>query len=163
MVASFSAFGMTSAQGSPAQAATPTTTTTPASNEITILESIGPARATGKTVSLAKGTQGIFLVGPHGRTLYIYSKDHGVDSACRSAACAKAWPALTARGRLTFGPGIDGAQVKTVRGQVMHQVSYYGHLLYYFKGDAAPGQTKGALVTGFDLLGPFGNVMLPKV
>jgi predicted lipoprotein with Yx(FWY)xxD motif len=154
---------MTSAQGSPAQAATPTTTTTPASNEITILESIGPARATGKTVSLAKGTQGIFLVGPHGRTLYIYSKDHGVDSACRSAACAKAWPALTARGRLTFGPGIDGAQVKTVRGQVMHQVSYYGHLLYYFKGDAAPGQTKGALVTGFDLLGPFGNVMLPKV
>jgi predicted lipoprotein with Yx(FWY)xxD motif len=151
-----------------AQAATPSTsaastsTTAPAPNPIAALASIGPARATGKTVSLAKGAQGIFLIGPKGHTLYIFSKDHGTDSACKSAACAGVWHALTATAPLTYGPGINAKEVKTVHGQVKHQVTYYGHLLYYFKGDNSPGETKGANVAGFDLLGPFGNVMLPR-
>ncbi|MGH2717517.1 MAG: hypothetical protein ACRDJU_02915 [Actinomycetota bacterium] len=46
-------------------------------------------------------------------------------------------------------------------GQVANQVTYYGHLLYYFDQDTAPGQTSGDGVNNFDLLGPVGNVMLP--
>jgi Secreted repeat of unknown function len=42
------------------------------------------------------------------------------------------------------------------------QVTFYGHLLYYFKGDTAPGQTNGVGVSGWHLIGPFGNVMLPR-
>jgi predicted lipoprotein with Yx(FWY)xxD motif len=113
-------------------------------------------------VSLAKGAQGIFLIGPNGHTLYIFTKDHGTASACKKAECAKFWSALTATGALKSGPGINAKDVKTAHGQVKHQVTYYGHLLYYFKGDASPGQTNGAKVASWDLLGPFGNVMLPR-
>ena len=143
-------------------AASATATTAPAANPITVLKSIGPASASGKTVSLAKGTQGIFLIGPNGHTLYIFNKDHGTTSACKKAECAKVWSALTATGPLKSGPGINAKEVKTAHGQVKHQVTYYGHLLYYFKGDVSPGQTKGASVADWDLLGPFGNVMLPR-
>jgi predicted lipoprotein with Yx(FWY)xxD motif len=162
-VVSFAAFGASSfAQASPVtKSATTAASTTPAQNPITALESIGPASATGKTVSLAKGAQGIFLIGPNGHTLYIFTEDHGTTSACKSGECAKLWHALTATGALRAGPGINAKEVKTALGQVKHQVTYYGHLLYYFKGDASPGQTNGANVTDWNLLGPFGNVMLP--
>jgi predicted lipoprotein with Yx(FWY)xxD motif len=158
-VISFAALGASSF----AEASQPktTATTAPAPNPITALESIGPASATGKTVSLAKAAQGIFLIGPNGHTLYIFTKDHGTTSACKKVECAKSWPALTATGALKSGPGINATEVKTAQGQVKHQVTYYGHLLYYFKGDASAGQTNGANVADFDLLGPFGNVMLP--
>jgi predicted lipoprotein with Yx(FWY)xxD motif len=163
-VLSFAAFGASSAAqaSQPKMSASTTATTAPPANPITALESIGPASATGKTVSLAKGAQGIFLIGPDGHTLYIFTKDHGTISACKKPKCAKLWPALTAIGALKSGPGINAKEVKLGHGQVKRQVTYYGHLLYYFKGDASPGQTNGASVAGRDLLGPFGNVMLPR-
>jgi len=160
-VVSFAALGASSvAQASPPKTST-TAATAPATNPITALESIGPASATGKTVSLAKGAQGIFLIGPNGHTLYIFSKDRETTSACKKGECARLWPALTTTAALKSGTGINAKEVKTADGQVKHQVTYYGHLLYYFKGDASPGQTNGADVTDWDLLGPFGNVMLP--
>jgi predicted lipoprotein with Yx(FWY)xxD motif len=147
-----------------------TATTTPSASITTpapaggasALSQIGAATATGLTVSLAKGAPGIFLIGPNGHTLYIFSQDKGAASACTSAACVKAWPALTATGSPTSGPSINSSQVSTEHGQVANQVTYYGHLLYYFHGDTAPGQTDGTSVPNFDLLGPFGNEMLPK-
>jgi predicted lipoprotein with Yx(FWY)xxD motif len=150
-VAFFAVYGASSFAwaSSPKTSASTTATTNP----ITALASIGPASATGRTVSLAKGVQGIFLIGPNGHTLYIFTKDHGTTSS---------WSPLTATGALTSGPGINAKEVKIAHGQVKHQVTYYGHLLYYFKDDASPGQTNGAKVAGWDLLGPFGNVMLPR-
>jgi predicted lipoprotein with Yx(FWY)xxD motif len=154
-VVSFAVFGASSfaSASSPTTSASTTATTAPAANPITALASVGPASATGKTVSLAKGTQGIFLIGPNGHTLYILTKDHGATAS---------WSALTATGALTSGPGINAKEVKLSRGQAKHQVTYYGHPLYYFKDDASPGQTNGTKVAGWDLLGPFGNVMLPR-
>jgi predicted lipoprotein with Yx(FWY)xxD motif len=143
-------------------APTSTSTTVSAASRIAALSKVGPATATGLTVSLAKGPKGIFLIGPNGRTLYIFTKDQGPMSACVSAACAKIWPALTAKGTPTSGPGISSASVATAQGQVADQVTYYGHLLYYFDGDSAAGQTNGTNVPDWDLLGPFGNVMLPQ-
>ena len=55
------------------------------------------------------------------------------------------------------------SRVASVRGQVTDQVAYYGHLLYYFEGVTALGQTNGTNIPGFDLLGPFGDVMLPRL
>jgi predicted lipoprotein with Yx(FWY)xxD motif len=125
------------------------------------LKTIGPATATGKTISLARGKAGIFLIGPNGHTLYIFTKDHGTKTACLGI-CATYWPALTATGPITTGPDINKAEVAKVDAQKPDQLTYYGHLLYYFKGDAAPGQTNGTKIKDWYLLGPFGNVMLPK-
>jgi predicted lipoprotein with Yx(FWY)xxD motif len=156
----------TAATAPPASTATTTPSasiTTPApAGGASALSQIGTATATGLTVGLAKAVPGIFLIGPNGHTLYIFSQDKGAVSACTSAACVKAWPALTVTGSPTSGPGINSSQVSTEHGQVTNQVTYYGHLLYYFAGDTAPGQTNGTSVSDWNLLGPFGNVMLPK-
>jgi predicted lipoprotein with Yx(FWY)xxD motif len=141
--------------------AMPTTTQSPAQTQASIvatLAKVGPASATGKTVSLAKGPKGIFLIGPKGGTLYIFAKDKGTTTACTTSQCMDYWPALKASGTPTSGPGINAAMVTVVNGQV----AYYGHLLYYFKGDMKPGDTNGTAIADFDLLGPFGNVMLPQ-
>ena len=124
-------------------------------------KAIGPAKATGKTLSLAKGAAGIFLIGPNGHSLYVFNKDQGTKSAC-TGTCATYWPALTATGSLTLGAGIKKSEVSKAKGQKADQVTYYGHLLYYYVGDTAPGQTTGTKISGWHLLGPFGNVMLPK-
>lgn len=111
-------------------------------------------------MSLAKGPQGIYETGPNGHTLYYFAKDTGTTSAC-TGACATTWPALTASGAVTTGPGVDKSQVGTANGQVANQVTYYGHLLYYYSGDAAPGDTKGVGIPNWFLLGPRGNQMQP--
>ncbi len=118
------------------------------------LASVGAATATGKTLSLAKDSHGIFLIGPDGHTLYVYAKDTGTTSAC-TGACAAAWPPLEATGTPTTGPGVDATKVSVVAGQV----AYGGHLLYAFGGDKAPGDTNGVGIPEWSLLGPFANVM----
>ena len=140
-----------------------TSASTPAGSQSLKSEfgSIGAAKATGKTLSLAKGKQGIFAIGPNGHSLYVYDKDHGTKSAC-VGSCASTWPAFTASGTITTGVLIKKSEVARVDGQKPDQISYYGHLLYYFKGDSAPGQTNGINAAGWHLLGPFGNVMLPR-
>jgi predicted lipoprotein with Yx(FWY)xxD motif len=135
----------------------PTTTESQAAM-IAALAKVGPAKATGLTVSLTKGPKGIFLIGPDGHTLYIFTKDQGTTTACTTAECMNFWPALRSTSTPTTGPGINAAMVTVAHGQV----AYYGHLLYYFKGDTAPGQTNGTTIADWDLLGPFGNVMLPQ-
>jgi predicted lipoprotein with Yx(FWY)xxD motif len=124
-------------------------------------KAIGSAKATGKTLSLAKSAAGIFLIGPNGHSLYVYNKDKGTKSAC-TGTCGTYWPALTASGTVTLGAGIKKSEVGKAKGQKADQVTYYGHLLYYYVGDTAPGQTTGTKIPGWHLLGPFGNVMLPK-
>ena len=142
-------------------AATPTTAAPAAAARTTGFASLGPATASGLTLSLARGSQGIFVIGPNGHSLYVFDSDHGTSSAC-TGACAPTWPGLTASGTVTTGPLVNKAQVGTATGQVPNQVTYYGHLLYYFAGDTAPGQTNGIGIPGWHLLGPVGNVMLPR-
>jgi predicted lipoprotein with Yx(FWY)xxD motif len=124
-------------------------------------QDIGAAKATGKTISLAKGKQGIFAIGPNGHSLYVFNGDHGTKSGC-TGSCASTWIALTDTGAITTGVLINKSEVTKADGQKPDQVTFYGHLLYYFKGDTAPGQTNGVGATGWHLIGPFGNVMLPR-
>jgi predicted lipoprotein with Yx(FWY)xxD motif len=86
------------------------------------------------------------LVDSGGYTLYIFEQDDGTTSNCNDA-CLDIWPALTAEAEPTAGEGVDGALLSTAEqadGRV--QVTYNGHLLYTYSGDAAPGETNGTSI-----------------
>jgi len=105
------------------------------------------AQGAGKvTVAVAGSDLGDILVDGDGRTLYAFTKDKGDQSAC-SGACASNWPALT--GTATAGTGIQASMLSTsMQANGKSQVTYGGRPLYYFAGDAKPGDTNGQGVGG---------------
>jgi predicted lipoprotein with Yx(FWY)xxD motif len=105
--------------------------------------------AAAPVVTTKKTSLGTFLVGPSGRTLYLFEADKGSKSAC-NGACASAWPPLTATAKPKAGGGADMSLLGTSkRTDGSTGVTYAGHPLYYFAGDSAPGQTNGEGSTGF--------------
>ncbi|SRR6266511_1042993 len=111
------------------------TTTTEAANQ-----PAGPA-----TVSVGDTGIGQVLVDPAGKTLYLYASDQGTTSAV-PANILGAWPPLTVASadEAEAGEGVDQSKLGTAPqadGQIW--VTYNGHLLYRFSGDAAPGDTTG--------------------
>jgi predicted lipoprotein with Yx(FWY)xxD motif len=97
--------------------------------------------ANGATVAVASSGLGDILVDADGRTLYAFTKDKGDQSAC-SGECASNWPALT--GTATAGTGVQAALLSTaMQANGDNQVTYGGRPLYYFAGDAKPGDTNG--------------------
>jgi predicted lipoprotein with Yx(FWY)xxD motif len=97
--------------------------------------------ANGATVAVASSKLGEILVDADGRTLYAFTKDKGDQSAC-SGDCASNWPALT--GDATAGNGVQaGLLSAAMQADGNSQVTYGGKPLYYFAGDAKPGDTNG--------------------
>jgi predicted lipoprotein with Yx(FWY)xxD motif len=94
------------------------------------------------TVTVASSSRlGGILVDAEGRTLYAFTQDKGDQSAC-SGQCAANWPALT--GTATAGTGVQASLLSTARqANGDTQVTYAGRPLYYFAGDAKPGDTNG--------------------
>jgi predicted lipoprotein with Yx(FWY)xxD motif len=98
------------------------------------------------TVKLAQTTFGKVLVAADGLTLYVFDPDAGDINASKcTGTCAGAWPPLTATGKPKAGKGVDADQL--VVGE-SGQIAYFGHLLYKFSGDSAPGDTNGQGVGG---------------
>jgi predicted lipoprotein with Yx(FWY)xxD motif len=103
-------------------------------------EPAGPA-----TVSVASTGIGEVLVGPDGKTLYLYASDQGNTSAV-PANILSAWPPLTVASAdaAVAGEGVDATKLGTAPqpdGSIW--VTFNGHLLYGFSGDAAAGDTNG--------------------
>jgi predicted lipoprotein with Yx(FWY)xxD motif len=102
------------------------------------------AASTGEaTVKTAQTSIGTVLVDAQGKTLYLYANDQGTTSAVPPAVLA-AWPPLVASGTPVAGDGVDGSKLETAQqpdGQTY--VTYNGHALYTFTGDASAGQTNG--------------------
>jgi predicted lipoprotein with Yx(FWY)xxD motif len=97
---------------------------------------------------------GDILVDTTGRTVYMFEKDQGMTSAC-TGACASTWPAVKADGTATAGAGLDASKVGTSNGQV----TYAGHLLYFYAGDGKPGDTIGAGIPSWDAISPAGTAI----
>jgi predicted lipoprotein with Yx(FWY)xxD motif len=95
------------------------------------------------SVRVADTKLGHILVDAHGRTLYLYVKDHGTKSACEGR-CAKVWPPATVTGPPTAGSGVVAAKLSTTQ-RVDHrrQLVYNGHPLYTLSSDVRPGQISG--------------------
>jgi predicted lipoprotein with Yx(FWY)xxD motif len=100
-------------------------------------------REAGGTVAVATTGLGAVLVDAKGRTLYAFTKDKGSQSVC-TGQCAATWPALAVQAAPTAGTGVQASLLSTSRqANGATQVTYGGKPLYYFAGDAKPGDTKG--------------------
>jgi predicted lipoprotein with Yx(FWY)xxD motif len=108
-----------------------------------------PPTAKTASVDLSTTKAGKVLVGPGGRTLYLFEKDTGSSSNC-SGACANHWPPLTTTGKPSAGSGVQASMLgTTMRSDGKEQVTYNGHPLYYFAGDKSSGSTAGQGVDAF--------------
>jgi predicted lipoprotein with Yx(FWY)xxD motif len=117
-----------------------------------------PAAGGAASIKIASGAPGTFLVDAKGRTLYLWAADKGSASTC-SGACAQAWPPLTTTGKPEAGSGAMAALLGTTkRSDGALEVTYAGHPLYYFSGDAKPGQANGQ---GSEAFGAYWWVVTP--
>jgi predicted lipoprotein with Yx(FWY)xxD motif len=126
----------------------------------------GQAAAAAPAVVVTTTTSkfGRVLVTGSGRSLYVFTGDNFPFSA-KSAVqlpctalnkgpgkfpCTAAWPPLLATGPLVARGGVRQAGLGTVTRNHVKQVTYFGHPLYRFVGDAASGQKNGQNFAAFD-------------
>jgi predicted lipoprotein with Yx(FWY)xxD motif len=135
----------------PSIAPTPTPTATPVATPVpTAAPTPTPAPATGTAVMLRSvGGLGQILVGPTGKTLYLFKADVGMTSMC-TGSCAQNWPPVhTVGAPHALGGVSQGLLGMTRRGDGTMQVTYNGHPLYYFIADTAPGMAGGEGIDAF--------------
>jgi predicted lipoprotein with Yx(FWY)xxD motif len=125
------------ATAAPATAA-PATTAAPAP-----ATTAAPAKpASAPVAKVSSSPLGQILVDPAGRTMYAFTKDADGKPTCNDA-CAKAWPPVIVNGPIAV-EGADGKLFTTVaRADGSSQLKAGKWPLYYFAGDAAPGDTNG--------------------
>jgi predicted lipoprotein with Yx(FWY)xxD motif len=120
-----------------------------------------PTTQNGVSIGTTTTSLGTFLVGPDGKTLYLFEADTSSASTC-SGACAAGWPPLTTNGTPIAGSGVMQSLLSTSqRADGTVQVVYNGHPLYYYSGDAVAGDTNGegskAFGAGWDVVSPAGK------
>ncbi len=141
LVASLAATAVLAAACSSGQSSPTTTKATAAASS-----------ASTKSVKLAAVTLpsvGSVLTGPNGRTLYYFTTDSGSSTSC-TGQCAAVWPPLVvpSGARPALSSGVSGTIGTATRPDGSTQVTYDGHLVYYYQGDTAAGQDKGQGVDG---------------
>ena len=103
-------------------------------------------------LKLRSTSLGRVIVDSHGRTLYMFGADKTNRSHCKGG-CAAAWPPAIAGRKPTVGAGLSRAKLKVIRrSDGRRQLSYAGHPLYRFSGDARAGDVNG------DGLNEFGGI-----
>jgi predicted lipoprotein with Yx(FWY)xxD motif len=118
-----------------------TAASSPASSAGSSPAASGSTSATVITTATASG--GTFLTTSSGRAVYLWAKDTGNTSAC-TGACVGAWPPVTTTGTVTASGGAKASELGTItRSDGTKQVTYDGHPLYFFAGDAGPGTASG--------------------
>ena len=80
------------------------------------------------------------LTNAQGFTLYSFAPDTPASSKCYGS-CAVYWPPVT--GTAAAGQGLPGKVTTITRTGGSRQLTYNGHPLYTYIGDAAPGQARG--------------------
>lgn len=85
---------------------------------------------------------GSFLTDTSGRTLYVYTKDTAGTGTCTGACLAK-WPAFVASP--VTAPSIlkSSDLTELSRADGVNQTAFMGKPLYYYAGDAKPGDVTG--------------------
>lgn len=85
---------------------------------------------------------GNYLTDAEGKALYWFKKDSMGMSSC-SGPCVEKWP-IYYRETVAAAEGLSAADFATItREDGSMQTTFRGYPLYYWQGDAAPGDTKG--------------------
>ncbi len=122
-------------------AANEATTTAAASDTTGAPGTTGAPATADATLLLSDSSLGQILTTADGMTLYLFTPDGSGPSTC-TGGCATAWPPFTEEA--VAGEGLDSLLLGTVtRDDGSLQVTYGGHPLYLFSGDAAPGDVNG--------------------
>jgi predicted lipoprotein with Yx(FWY)xxD motif len=118
-----------------------------------------PASGSAAKIGVASaGGLGKILVDSRGHSLYLFQADSGMTSSC-TGECADEWPPLRSTGKPVAGNGIDASKLGTIsRSDGEPQVTYNGHPLYGYAGDAAAGDASGQ---GLDDFGGLWYVVSP--
>jgi len=120
---------------------TKSTATTKAASPSSSASSTTTAAAA--TVKSGDTSLGKVAVDAGGKTLYLFANDQGTTSSV-PANILTAWPPIKATGTPVAGPGIDAAKLGVaMQANNENWVTYNGHVVYTFSGDAAPGDTNG--------------------
>jgi predicted lipoprotein with Yx(FWY)xxD motif len=96
-------------------------------------------RATGPKVTVASSQYGPVVADGRGEAFYLFASEKSSRSRCYGA-CAQRWPPVLANGTPRAAPGAHSRLLGTTRrtdGKV--QLTYAGHPMYYYAGDA-PGR-----------------------
>jgi predicted lipoprotein with Yx(FWY)xxD motif len=102
---------------------------------------VSGSNAMSSSIEVASTDLGEMLVDADGNSLYLFIPDAQGDSTCYDD-CEANWPPLTDGAEA--GAEVDAALIgSTTRTDGSEQVTYNGWPLYYFAGDAAPGDTNG--------------------
>jgi predicted lipoprotein with Yx(FWY)xxD motif len=92
---------------------------------------------------LGESPAGDILVGANGLAVYGFTNDTAAASTCYGT-CADAWPPVIVGPDWTVGPGLDtGIFATTVREDGQLQLVAGKWPLYYYQGDATPGDVNG--------------------
>jgi predicted lipoprotein with Yx(FWY)xxD motif len=104
-----------------------------------------PAAASAGSLKTATIGGATVLTSAKGFTLYSFAPDTSTKSTC-NGSCAQNWPPV--KGPATAS-GVTGTVGTIKRSDGSTQVTFDGHPLYTFAGDAAPGQAKGNDLNAF--------------
>jgi len=162
-LASLAAIALLAAACSSSDGATPSPTTAPpasvappsaaASPSASAEESPSASSAsTDYPLAVATVSAGKTLTGEDGKTLYFFKADtKGSGKSTCNADCATNWPPYTLDPDETLKPTSDASGTVTMitRDDGSKQVAYNGWPLYYFKGDAAAGDSNGQNINAF--------------
>jgi predicted lipoprotein with Yx(FWY)xxD motif len=147
-IAAVAAIAHSSGGGTSASTGTPVTSSAYGD---TSMPATASAYATSKAATIATASHGLgtMLVDAQGRTLYLWKADKGHQSTC-TGACATAWPPVTTKGKpKAHGAAKASLLSTTKRSDGTTQVTYAGHPLYRFQGDAKAGQHNGQASEAF--------------
>lgn len=93
------------------------------------------------TVEMARGADGTeYVVDTYGRTLYMFTRDAGGESACYET-CARNWPPVM--GQPAPAGSVTAAVGTSRRTDGTAQATLAGMPLYYYAGDRYPGEANG--------------------
>jgi predicted lipoprotein with Yx(FWY)xxD motif len=108
----------------------------------------GSMASTAGNATLTTATKapfGTYVVDGTGRSVYVLEGTRGGSGINRcSGPCLNVWPPLPATSPTPIaGSGLSPPGLRTISGFSGAQVAYSGWPLYYFRQDAAPGDTFG--------------------